>query len=104
MKTHAQAVIIDGGVAGCSIAYHLTLLGWRDIVLVEKGELTGGSTFHAAGLVGRLRSSASLTRMMVYSAALYMRLKEETGLDPAFHHGFARGVVSRRVNLDYIPH
>jgi glycine/D-amino acid oxidase-like deaminating enzyme len=85
MKTHAQAVIIGGGVAGCSIAYHLTLLGWRDIVLVEKGELTGGSTFHAAGLVGQLRSSASLTRMMVYSADLYSRLREETGLDPSFH-------------------
>src|SRR6476619_1278771 len=79
MKTHVQAVIIGGGVAGCSIAYHLTLLGWRDIVLLEKGELTGGSTFHAAGLVGQLRSSASLTRMMVYSAALYMRLQEATG-------------------------
>src|SRR5262245_64816061 len=85
MKTHAQAVIIGGGVAGCSIAYHLTLLGWRDVVLVEKGELTGGSTFHAAGLVGQLRSSASLTRMMIYSADLYARLKAETDYDPSFH-------------------
>src|SRR6185503_187498 len=100
MRTHAQAVIIGGGVAGCSIAYHLTLLGWRDIVLVEKGELTGGSTFHAAGLVGQLRSSASLTRMMVYGADLYTRLKEETGLDPAFHQVGSLRLASSKARMD----
>jgi glycine cleavage system T protein len=100
MRTHAQAVIIGGGVAGCSIAYHLTLLGWRDVVLVEKGELTGGSTFHAAGLVGQLRSSASLTRMMVYGADLYQRLKEETGLDPAFHQVGSLRLASSKARMD----
>jgi 4-methylaminobutanoate oxidase (formaldehyde-forming) len=100
MKTHAQVVIIGGGVAGCSIAYHLTLLGWRDVVLVEKGELTGGSTFHAAGLVGQLRSSASLTRMMLYSADLYGRLKEETGLDPSFHQVGSLRLASSRERMD----
>ena len=100
MKTHAQAVIIGGGVAGCSIAYHLTLLGWRDVVLVEKGELTSGSTFHSAGLVGQLRSSASLTRMMVYSADLYGRLKDETGHDPSFHQVGSLRLASSKPRMD----
>ncbi|MBI4735147.1 MAG: FAD-binding oxidoreductase, partial [candidate division NC10 bacterium] len=85
MKEHARAVIIGGGVIGCSIAYHLTEMGWTDIVLVDKGELTSGSTFHSAGLVGQLRSSVTLTRMMMYSASLYTRLKDETGHDPGWH-------------------
>ena len=100
MRTHAQAVIIGGGVAGCSIAYHLTLFGWRDVVLVEKGELTSGSTFHSAGLVGQLRSSASLTRMMVYSADLYGRLREETGHDPSFHQVGSLRLASSAEHMD----
>ncbi|MGH2453613.1 MAG: GcvT family protein [bacterium] len=82
MRSEARAVIIGGGVAGCSIAYHLTLMGWTDIVLLEKGQLTGGATFHAAGLIGQLRGSHNLTRMIMYSVELYARLKEETGVDP----------------------
>ena len=78
----AQAVIIGGGVGGTSIAYHLAERGWRDIVLVDRAELTSGSTFHSAGLVGQLRSSVTLTRMMMDSVALYRRLKAETGTDP----------------------
>ncbi|HEY7935609.1 MAG TPA: FAD-dependent oxidoreductase [Candidatus Limnocylindrales bacterium] len=81
----AQAVIIGGGVGGTSIAYHLAERGWRDIVLVDRAELTSGSTFHSAGLVGQLRSSVTLTRMMMDSVALYRRLKAETGMDPAWH-------------------
>jgi len=81
---HAQAVIIGGGVGGCSIAYHLTLMGWKDVVVVERHELTSGSTFHSAGLVGQLRTSSSLTRMMRYSTDLYRRLKDETGVDPGW--------------------
>ncbi|MDR7522114.1 MAG: FAD-dependent oxidoreductase [Armatimonadota bacterium] len=79
MKSEAQAVIIGGGIVGCSVAYHLSLLGWRDVVLVEKAELTSGSTWHAAGLVGQLRGSLSLTRIMMFSADLYARLARETG-------------------------
>ena len=82
---HARAVIIGGGVGGTSIAYHLTELGWRDIVLVDRAELTSGSTFHSAGLVGQLRSSVSLTRMMMYGSELYRRLAGETGVDPSWH-------------------
>jgi 4-methylaminobutanoate oxidase (formaldehyde-forming) len=77
-------VIIGGGVGGCSIAYHLTLLGWRDVVVLERNELTSGSTFHSAGLVGQLRTSANLTKMIRYSTDLYRRLKAETGQDPGW--------------------
>ncbi|MGD9705103.1 MAG: FAD-dependent oxidoreductase [Acidimicrobiia bacterium] len=85
MRDHARAVIIGGGVGGTSIAYHLTRLGWNDIVLVERDQLTSGSTFHSAGLVGQLRSSVTLTRMMMYSAELYRRLGAETGQDVGWH-------------------
>ncbi len=85
MAEHAQAVIIGGGVGGTSIAYHLAELGWTDIVLVDRAELTSGSTFHSAGLVGQLRSSVTLTKMMMYGAGLYRRLAAETGTDPSWH-------------------
>ena len=68
MVDHARAVIIGGGVGGTSIAYHLAERGWTDIVLVDRAELTSGSTFHSAGLVGQLRSSVTLTTMMMYGA------------------------------------
>ncbi len=82
---HARVVIIGGGVGGTSIAYHLTLAGWTDVVLVDRAELTSGSTFHSAGLVGQLRGSVTLTRMMMYGADLYRRLKDDTGTDPSWH-------------------
>jgi 4-methylaminobutanoate oxidase (formaldehyde-forming) len=82
---HAQAVIIGGGVGGTSVAYHLAERGWTDVVLVDRAELTSGSTFHSAGLVGQLRSSVTLTRMMMYGVELYRRLAAETGLDPSWH-------------------
>ncbi|MDP9342541.1 MAG: FAD-dependent oxidoreductase [Actinomycetota bacterium] len=85
MNDEAQAVIVGGGVAGASIAYHLTKMGWRDVVLVERADLTSGSTFHSAGLVGQLRSTVTLTRMMMYGVELYRRLKDETGVDPGWH-------------------
>jgi 4-methylaminobutanoate oxidase (formaldehyde-forming) len=85
MAGQARAVIIGGGVGGTSIAYHLTELGWTDIVLVDRAELTSGSTFHSAGLVGQLRSSVTLTKMMMYGADLYRRLAAETGVDPSWH-------------------
>jgi 4-methylaminobutanoate oxidase (formaldehyde-forming) len=81
LPTHAQVVIIGGGVGGCSIAYHLTLMGWKDVVVLERHELTSGSTWHSAGLVGQMRSDANLTRMMHYSTDLYRKLKQETDQD-----------------------
>ena len=85
MRNEAQAVVIGGGVGGASIAYHLARLGWKDVVLVEQYDLTSGSTWHSAGLVGQLRSSVSLTRMMMYSVGLYADLRRETGKDPGWH-------------------
>jgi glycine/D-amino acid oxidase-like deaminating enzyme len=85
LPSEARAVVIGGGVAGVSIAYHLTKLGWSEVVVLERGELASGSTFHSAGLVGQLRSSVTLTRMMMYGSELYGRLREETGLDPGWH-------------------
>jgi 4-methylaminobutanoate oxidase (formaldehyde-forming) len=82
--TQAQVVIIGGGVGGCSIAYHLTKLGWKDVLVLEKHELTSGSTWHSAGLVGQMRSDANLTRMMHYSTDLYRSLKSETGQDTSW--------------------
>ncbi len=75
----ARAVIIGGGVMGCSLAYHLTKLGWRDVVLLEQGRLSCGTTWHAAGLVGQLRAHQNMTRLVQYSVQLYSDLEKETG-------------------------
>lgn len=80
MQDSARVVIIGGGIVGCSTAYHLTKMGWEDVVILEKGELTSGSTWHAAGLVGQLRAERNITRMLQYSVSLYDQLEEETGL------------------------
>jgi len=76
----AKAVIIGGGIIGCSTAYHLAKLGWTDTVLLERKKLTSGTTFHAAGLVGQLRSNANITQLLGYSVELYNNIEEETGL------------------------
>ena len=75
-----QVVVIGGGIIGCSTAYHLAKDHGMEVLLLEQGELTAGSTFHAAGLVGQLRSSASITRLLKYSVELYQSLEQETGL------------------------
>ncbi len=79
IPSHARVVIIGGGIIGTSVAYHLTKLGWSDVVLLEQGSVSGGTTWHAAGLIGQLRSSSNLTRLIRYSADLYARLEAETG-------------------------
>ena len=76
----ARAVIIGGGVSGCSVAYHLAKRGWSDVVLLERKRLTSGTTWHAAGLIGQLRPSRNLTRLAKYSAELYVELEAETGV------------------------
>ena len=78
---NARAVIIGGGVSGCSVAYHLAKAGWTDIVLLERKQLTCGTTWHAAGLIGQLRNSANMTRLAKYSADLYVKLAAETGIE-----------------------
>ncbi|MFT4727568.1 MAG: glycine/D-amino acid oxidase-like deaminating enzyme, partial [Granulosicoccus sp.] len=76
----AQVVIVGGGIVGCSVAYHLTKLGYTDVILLEQGQLSSGTTWHAAGLVGQLRSHASMTSLIQYSTQLYAELETETGL------------------------
>ena len=80
----ARCVVVGGGVGGTSIAYHLAQLAWDDVVLLERSQLTSGSTFHSAGLVGQLRGSVTLTKMMMYSVELYRRLGEESEFDPGW--------------------
>ena len=77
---HARVVIVGGGIVGCSVAYHLTKLGWTDVVLLEQGQLSCGTTWHAAGLVGQLRAQESMTKLIRYSTALYAELEADTGL------------------------
>lgn len=78
--TQARVVIVGGGIVGCSTAYHLAKLGWKDVVLLEQGSLSGGTTWHAAGLVGQLRAHENMTRLIQYSTQLYASLENETGL------------------------
>ena len=84
VPSRARVVVIGGGVVGTSVAYHLAKLGWTDLVLLEQGRLSSGTTWHAAGLVGQLRSTQSGTRLVQYSAALYEGLEAETGLSAGF--------------------
>ncbi|MCA8907399.1 MAG: FAD-binding oxidoreductase, partial [Rhodospirillaceae bacterium] len=79
MKTHAQAVVIGGGLIGCSILYHLAKLGWRDVVLLERSELTSGSTWHAAAGIHGLHDSTNISRLQYYTMKLYKELEAETG-------------------------
>lgn len=80
LPSSAKIVIIGGGIVGCSVAYHLGKMGLTDVLLIEQGKLTSGSTWHAAGLVGQLRTSANITQLLGYSVALYDKLEKETGL------------------------
>ena len=84
LPDRAQIVIVGGGIVGCSVAYHLTKLGRKDVVLLERGELTGGTTWHAAGLVTQLRSSHTLIEIAKYGVDLYPRLEAETGQPTGF--------------------
>ncbi|MBT5679635.1 MAG: GcvT family protein, partial [Marinovum sp.] len=84
LPNQARVVIIGGGVIGCSVAYHLAKLGWRDVVLLERKQLTSGTTWHAAGLIAQLRASANMTKMAKYSQELYGALEVETGVATGF--------------------
>ncbi|WP_224815411.1 FAD-dependent oxidoreductase [Hasllibacter sp. MH4015] len=84
VPSHARVVIVGGGVAGCSVAYHLTKLGWTDVVLLERKRLTSGTTWHAAGLIAQLRATKNMTRLAKYSQELYGNLEAETGVATGF--------------------
>ena len=84
VPNQARVVIIGGGVIGCSVAYHLAKLGWSDVVLLERKQLTSGTTWHAAGLIAQLRASANMTKLAKYSQELYGALEAETGVATGF--------------------
>ncbi len=102
MRERARAVVIGGGVGGCSILYWLTRLGWDDVALVERADLTSGSTFHSAGLVGQLRSSLSLTRMMMDSVDLYRTLTDEVELETGWREVGSLRLASSEERLEEI--
>ncbi len=85
MKSQTRVLVIGGGIAGCSTLYHLTRMGWSDVVLVERGELTSGSTWHASGNVPNFSPSLNIMKLQSYSIGLYERLEEETGQDVGLH-------------------
>jgi dimethylglycine dehydrogenase len=86
MKAHAQVVVIGGGVVGCSVIYHLTKLGWNDVVLIERSELTSGSTWHAAGGFHTLNADTNMAALQGYTIGLYRELEELTGQSCSLHH------------------
>ena len=84
--SQVKALIIGGGVIGCSLAYHLAKLGWKDVLLLERRQIACGTTWHAAGLIAQLRPSRNMTRLAKYTQELYAGLREETGIDTGFRH------------------
>ncbi|MDF2829769.1 MAG: dependent oxidoreductase, partial [Mycobacterium sp.] len=94
LPARAQVVVIGGGVIGTSVAYHLTKLGYTDVLLIEQGRLSSGTTWHAAGLVGQLRASEGGTRLVQYSTQLYTELEAETGLTAGYRQ--CGGVIVAR--------
>jgi 4-methylaminobutanoate oxidase (formaldehyde-forming) len=100
VRERARAVVIGGGVGGASILYWLARLGWDDIVLCERADLTSGSTFHSAGLVGQLRGSLSLTRMMMASVELYRTLADEVGLETGWHEVGSLRLASSKERME----
>src|SRR6266853_2573056 len=96
LPSQARVVVVGGGVVGCSVAYHLTKLGWRDVVLVEQGRLTSGTTWHAAGLVGQMRPNRTMTTMSRYGIELYAGLEKETGLATGWKNAAASTSRRRR--------
>src|SRR5437016_3465167 len=102
IPTHARVVVIGGGITGTSIAYHLTELGVRDVVLVDKGELTSGSTWHAAGMVTHFHTSPTLMRMRKYSIELYRQLQAEPGAAQHWHEVGSLRVASSYDQLRFL--
>jgi glycine cleavage system aminomethyltransferase T/glycine/D-amino acid oxidase-like deaminating enzyme len=100
LPSQARAVIIGGGIVGCSVAYHLTKLGWRDIVLLERRQLTSGTTWHAAGLIAQLRATHNMTRLSKYSGDLYERLEAETGLATGFRRNGSISVALTKARME----
>lgn len=98
----SQIVIIGGGVIGCSVAYHLTRRGCKDVVLLERSQLTCGTTWHAAGLIGQMRATNNMTQLAKYTAELYAGLEEETGQATGFQQTGSMFVTANTDRLEEI--
>ena len=94
IPNHSKVVVIGGGVAGCSVAYHLAKFGWKDTVLLERDQLTSGTTWHAAGLVGQLGATATITKLRKYSLNLYKELEKKTELSTGLKQNGAITIAS----------
>ena len=95
----SKVVVIGGGVAGCSVAYHLAKFGWKDTILFERDQLTSGTTWHAAGLVGQLGATATITKLRKYSLNLYKELEKKTELSTGLKQNGAITVASSNARL-----
>ena len=99
LPQHSKVVVIGGGVAGCSVAYHLAKFGWKDTILLERDQLTSGTTWHAAGLVGQLGATATITKLRKYSLNLYKELEKKTELSTGLKQNGAITVASSKERL-----
>lgn len=100
LPTSARVVIVGGGIVGCSVAYHLARQGWSDVVLLEQNTLTSGTTWHAAGLVGQLRSTYNLTQLAKYSADLFQTLAADTGQETGFKQNGSISIATNAARLE----
>ena len=100
LPDRTRVVIIGGGIIGCSVAYHLATLGWKDVVLLERKELTSGTTWHAAGLVTQLRSSKTLIQLARQSVELYSKLEAETAGSTGFRRTGSITVARNQGRMD----
>ena len=102
MKTHARVVVIGGGVVGCSVIYHLTKLGWKDVLLIERSELTSGSTWHAAGGFHTLNADTNMAALQGYTIGLYRELEELTGQSCSLHHVGGLTLAGTPERMDFL--
>jgi dimethylglycine dehydrogenase len=102
MKSHAQVVVIGGGVVGCSVLYHLTKLGWKDVVLCERRELTAGSSWHAAGGFHALNSDPAVSRLQAYTIGLYREIERLSGQDVGLHFTGGLNVAATAQRWDFL--
>ena len=100
MRTHARVVVIGGGAVGCSLLYHLAKRGWTDTVLLEKHDLTAGSTWHAAGLCTQFNASINVTSLLMYGVDLFKRLEADTGQPVDFHAVGSIRLATTRDRMD----
>ncbi|HME66425.1 MAG TPA: FAD-dependent oxidoreductase, partial [Streptosporangiaceae bacterium] len=102
MKSSAQVVVIGGGVVGASVLYHLTELGWTDVVLVERKELTAGSTWHAAGGMHTLNGDPNVAKLQQYTVGLYREIEQRSGQNCGIHMNGGLTLASDRERMDWL--